>query len=77
MDVFAYWNRYVYCMVWKFVIRKSGMEVCAYWNRDMGLELFGCHIIAPPRVQNRVVKGVLSLVMKERWVSFHTHRNCF
>ena len=32
----------------------------------MGLDLFGCHIISPARVQNRVVKGILSLITKER-----------
>ena len=42
------------------------MELCVYWNRDMGLDLFGCHIISPARVQNRVVKGILSLITKER-----------
>jgi cullin-4 len=39
-------------------------SVLSIW--DMGLELFGCHIIAPDRVQNRVVKGTLSLITKER-----------
>ena len=42
------------------------MELCVYSNRDMGLDLFGCHIISPARVQNRVVKGILSLITKER-----------
>ena len=40
--------------------------VCVYWYRDVGLELFGCHIISPVRVQSRVVKGILSLITKER-----------
>ena len=44
------------------------MEYRVYWNRDMGLELFGCHIIAPTRVQGRVVRGILSLITKERQV---------
>ena len=49
------------------------MGFLVYWNRDMGLELFGCHIIAPVRVQNRVVQGILSLITKERQV---THFLC-
>ena len=43
-----------------------GVCVCVYWNRDMGLDLFGSHIITPARVQNRVVKGLLSLITNER-----------
>ncbi|CAI8003654.1 Cullin-4A [Geodia barretti] len=39
-------------------------SVLSIW--DMGLDLFGCHIISPARVQNRVVKGILSLITKER-----------
>ena len=42
---------------------------CVYWYRDMGLELFGSHIITPVRVQSRVVKGILSLISKERQVN--------
>lgn len=34
--------------------------------RDLGLELFGTLVVAQGRVQERVVKGVLALIHKER-----------
>ena len=37
-------------------------------HRDLGLDLFGSLIISQGRVRNRVVKGILALIHRERFV---------
>ena len=38
--------------------------------RDLGLELFGSCLINQEHVQRRIVKGILALIHRERYIDF-------
>ena len=40
--------------------------IILFSKRDLGLELFGSLIITKPRIQERVLKGVLAAIQRER-----------
>lgn len=81
----VFWNSHwlvLHCIASSTVPYVSGVNrfffpiSAACIHRDMSLELFGCHVMSPARVQTRVVTGILSLISKERSDVNSTHPLC-